>query len=196
MPAGEIYQASCVFTGGDAVWANVLYIEVVDDTGTTDAEKDAIDALSNQVIAKMRDLMSFQTNFDCVLSRRVAPTTGSSRVFDYGQAGTVIQPMSPSNVAVNLMTRSKPSNIGNRGRIFIGGIPSSWIDDGRLLQTNFVTFSPFRLSLTQLQTDAGRTYQMKHYSPKLATFEDIFDTTIRPVPTKLRNRTQSLCPIS
>lgn len=196
MPAGETYEVTVVWAGGGSFWANVLYCNIVDDTGTTDAELDLQQAVKNQVIDKVLDLLSFQVSTDCYLIRRKLPTTAPSRVFVDSSSGTIINPMLPANQALVMSHRSKPPRRENIGHVFWSGTTEAWAVNGRFNGAGASVFTPIITAFTADIVDGGRTYRMKHFSRALGAFADISTVAFRPIYTKLRNRTKKLCPIS
>ncbi|MHC4073470.1 MAG: hypothetical protein ACYTGS_15775, partial [Planctomycetota bacterium] len=182
MAAGDIFQQSLVTLVSAEPVANVFYMEVLDDTGTTDAEDDAKDALINHV---KPDLIAFQSSgvaYECVLSRKVFPTTGPARVFTVAGTGSLGGGLFPANVAVNMRHYSDNGDRNKRGRWYFPGLLKSWVSDGRIADDHAAVFQTLIDTVTATITDSGRTYRLKHYSKKLNLYYDIDSCQLNPIP--------------
>lgn len=196
MAAGEIYQMTLVYTADAVAWANVFYFKVIDDTGTTDAQGDAMESFENTVAFTQKEATSFQVTQDCILSRRVSPTTSPSRVRVIGEIGTLLVPMLPANQALSIRHRSKPGEKYDNGRIFHSGLTEDMFGEGRLEASKVSLWDDFIEDLTANVVDNGRTYRVQHYAKKINTYKDIENCFVSPIPTRMRTRTKPLCPIS
>lgn len=196
MPAGDVYQFTMVSIGGGVTWANVLYQQTIDDTGSTNPEMDAYTAFLIHILFSFRDIMSNETEIDCVLQKLLVPMTQPAVVQVSNTTGTVAAQMLPANQAVLLSHRSLPANAGNRGHIFVSGTVETWAENGRIKEANKASFDALQGKLVTPYTTAGHDYKIVHRSKKNGTYADIVTTTVRPIYTKIRNRTQRLCPIS
>lgn len=196
MAAGEIYQFTAVNILNAEPTANVFYLKVIDDTGSTDDLADAADALENQILFKIAAFQSDQLAYECILGRRVSPTTSPTRVITTSLVGAQISDPFPANVAINFRHYSENGNKNQRGRYFIAGLVKLFVTAGRLSQSQRPTYETFMDAVVAVITQSGRTYRMQHFSKKLNQFFDIDSMTVNPIPTKMRNRTPGLCSIS
>ncbi len=196
MPIGEVYQQTLVNIQNAEPCASVFYMKVVEDAGTTDPEKDAADALINGIATDIANFQSNQVNYECVLSRRILPTTQPARVLLQTLNGALGGQELPANVAFSFRHYSLDASKFTRGRWFINGMLESYVIDGRLDVGNVAVFQPFINAVVAPIVDSGRTYRLQHFSKFLDQFFDINSVLQNPVPTKLRNRTPGLCSIS
>ena len=195
MAAGDIYQLTVVQVLGTRSLANVFYQETVDDAGSSNPEADAVDAFELNVIANLRAVQAPQLTYECIVSRRVVPQTQPRFVKFITAAGTGGGNALPSNQSCVVSHQSLPKARGNIGRVFIAGVPEAWIEKGTIRQDQFSNFDNFMGDLETPYTVSGRTYKVVHHSPSLNTYEDIVQTILRPIPRKLRGRTERICSI-
>ena len=196
MPIGEIYQNTVVNLQNAEPCASVFYNKVIEDAGTLDPEKDQADALIDGIITHIADFQSNQVQYECVLSRRILPTTTPARVILQTLNGALGGQELPANVAFSVRHYSLDASKFTRGRWFLNGMLESWVENGRILLTNATTIQPFLDAVIANYSVSGRTYRVQHYSKFLDTFFDIDSALPNPVPTKVRNRTPGLCSIS
>lgn len=196
MPAGDIYEMTVVQRMGTRSFSNVIYQKTVDDTGSTDPEKDAIDAFINQLIPDMQKVMTNDVTIECVLARREQPVSTPYTTRILNLSGTAVGDALPANQCMVLSEIGLPANRSNRGRMYLSGLPEEWVEEGRLLQDKYTNYDDLRASLINGYSDFGRDYRPVHHSRKLGTYVDITQTILRPILRKLRNRTQRLCSIS
>jgi hypothetical protein len=196
MPIGEVYQNTVVNLQNAEPCASVFYNRVVEDAGTTDPEKDQADALIDGIITHLADMQWNQVQYECVLSRRILPTTQPARVILQTLNGALGGQELPANVAMSFRHYSLDASPFLRGRWFINGLLESWVENGRILATHATDVQPFINAVPNDYTVSGRTYRVMHYSRRLDTFYDIDSVIFNPVPTKVRNRTPGLCSIS
>lgn len=196
MPIGDVFQQTVVNIQNAEPCASVFYQRTIEDAGTLDPEKDAADALVSSVIAEIAEFQSNQVQYECVLSRRILPTTTPARVINQTLNGALGGQELPANVAFSFRHYSEDGDKRKRGRWFFNGMLESWVIDGRLDIENSSTFNNFLQVAVGPYVSSGRTYQLQHFSKFLDQFFDIDSVLINPVPTKLRNRTPGLCSIS
>lgn len=196
MAAGDIFQLTSVAILNGVPCANVYFLKVLDDSGTTDALKDAATALDDGPLFNLTIWQSNAYALECILGRQVFPQTSPSRVFVSTAVGTQGPDVMPANVAVKFPTSSGIGNKNQRGRYFIGGLMKTFVTDGRIHQSQETNFQLFINSILATITSSGRTYRMQHHSVKLDQYFDITVARVEPVPVKLRNRTPGLCSIS
>lgn len=196
MAAGDIFQITDVQVLHGKGLANVWYLEVLDDTGTTDALADAAAAFDNQVIAQLVAGQSNELNHDCLLVRRVFPTTSPVEVVDVSRLGSKAQDSLASNVAVTCRKYSGNGSINERNRNFVAGIPEPSVNQGRLTESASPDFAGFLAAIVAVITDSGRTYRAKTHSVKNASFGDLEEAELNPRLTKVRNRTPGICVIA
>lgn len=196
MAAGEIYQITDVQVMHAQPLANVWYMEVIDDTGAGDDMQEVATAFEDNVVVIMAASQSSELEHDCLLVRRVVPTTTPARVFPVGINGSTSANALPSNQALTIRHYSAIGNKNQRGRAFISGILESTVDEGRL-KASVVTGWQVLLNTITAQIDSnGHQYRLKHYSKKLNQFWDIEEADLNPRLTKVRNRTPGVCLIS
>lgn len=196
MAAGEIYQMTVVAIHNAEPIANVFYLKVLDDTGTTDALADAVDALMTQLVTKIAAFQNQDVGYECVLARRTLPTTSPTRVITSAIVGTHVTDSLPANMAFNFRHYSLNGNKNQRGRWYIGGMTQLFVNKGRLAQSQRGNYEAFISAAIATITQSGRTYRLQHRSTKLNQYWDIDSITLNPIPVKVRNRTPGLCSIS
>lgn len=196
MPADEVYQQTVVNIQNAEPCASVFYTKVIEDAGTLDPEKDAADALIDEIITDVAAFQSNQVNYECVLSRRILPTTQPARVLLQTLNGALGGQELPANVAFSFRHYSLDASKFTRGRWFFNGMLESYVDQGRISVDNVAVFQPFINAAIAPFTNSGRTYRLQHFSRFLDQFFDIKSVLQNPIPTKVRNRTPGLCSIS
>ncbi len=196
MAMGEIYQLTLVSILNTVPVANVFYLEVLDDTGTTDAMADAAAALETQVVTDLRVFQSNEVVYECILGRRVLPTTSPARVFNITATGALVQEPFPANVAIVVRHYSDTGDKNRRGRYFLAGLSKIDTQNGRIVQGLAASIQTFIATISDPIVDSPRVYLMKHFSRKLGLYFTIESGTVDPVPTKVRNRTPGICSIS
>lgn len=196
MAAGDIFQITDVQVLHGQGLANVWYLKVLDDTGTTDALVDAATAFDNQIITKIDDFQSNQLNHDCMLVRRVFPTTSPVEVVDVSRLGSKAAVSLPANQAVVLRRYSGNGDKQNRGRTYFAGVPESTQQQGRIKELDSTDYDALVAAAIDTITDSGRTYRLVNHSRVGGTFNDILEVEINPRLTKVRNRTPGICIIS
>jgi hypothetical protein len=196
MAAGDIHQITDVQVLHGQGLANVWYQEVVDDTGSTDPIVDAANAFAADVIATLVEAQSIELNHDCILIRRVFPTTSPVEVVDVSNLGARLVPSLPSNQAVTLRKYSGTGGPNNRNRSFIAGIPESDMDRGRVTEAASGNWANVLAKIVADYVDSGRTYKIKTFSKKFGTWADCDAAELNPRLTKLRGRTPGICIIS
>ena len=196
MAAGDIFQQTVVAQVNAEPTANVFYLEVLDDTGTTDAEADAAQALQNGVLPVLGAFLSEDVAYECILSRRVRPTTAPARVFQLVTVGGLAQAALPANQCIKFRHFSDIGGRNRQGRWFFAGLPEADATNGRISNIRIGSYNAFAAVVAATITDAGRTYRLKHFSKKLNQFWDIDQAVVDPIPRKVRNRTPGLCSIS
>lgn len=196
MAAGDIWQVTMVYKVGGEPCANVMYIKAVDDSGTTDATADAETAFAGapqtQLLLAQCDTVAHEAN----IMRQVYPTTKPARVFSSSKTGNEAAVALPANQAITLSHYAGIGDKRRRGRLFISGFGEAWVNAGRVEAAHESKFDNFITQMTSLITSSGRTYQMQHFSKKNAAYYDIDSMVVRPVPTKIRNRTPRITSIS
>lgn len=196
MAAGEIFQCTVVAIHNAEPVANVFYVKVLDDTGTSDALADAVDALMTQIVTKVAAFQNDDLAYECILGRRVSPTTSPTRVITSALVGSHASSSLPANMAFNFRHYSENGNKNQRGRWYIGGMTQLFVSKGRISQSQRSLFESFMDACIATITQSGRTYRLQHYSTKLSQFWNIDSVMINPIPVKVRNRTPGLCSIS
>lgn len=196
MAAGDIFQLTAVANLNGVPVANVYYLKVLDDSGTTDALSDAADTLENQILLKLIPFQVISLEYECILGRQVSPLTSPARVFALSLVGDLVEQEFPANVAIKFPHSSGIGNKNQRGRYFIPGLTKVRVSNGRINQDNEVLYQAFIDAVLDTITQSGRTYRMQHHSTKLKQFFDILTMRVEPVPVKLRNRTPGVCSIS
>lgn len=196
MAAGDIFSFTVVALQNAQPVASVFFLEVLDDTGTTDAMQDAADALDNQLLSTVRPFQATAVEYECILGRRVQPTTSPTRVFTLSSTGAIGFAPAPANVAFKFRHYSDVANPNQRGRYFLPGVTLYNVQNGRFTQNLDSLFQTFMTAAVGVLTDAGRTYRLKHHSRTAGLYWDVDSMTVDPVPVKVRNRTPGLCSIS
>jgi hypothetical protein len=196
MPAGDIYQFTAVNIQNAEPCASVYYQETVEDAGTLDPEQDAATALNDVVLDVIAEIQSNQVEYECILSRRIRPTTSPARVFLINRSGARGGQELPANVAFSLRHYSGVGSKSDRGRWYINGMLESDVDDGRIIKDLVPLFNNIEQTVTGPYINSGRTYKLQHYSRTYDYFVNIDSMIVNPIPIKVRNRTPGLCSIS
>lgn len=196
MSAGDIWSQTWVALLHGVPCASVFYMEAIDDDQGSDDELSAANAFINNVVPAIVDFQSNEIVGECLLSRRVFPTTAPARVFADTSPGGEVTGSLPSNQAIVFRHYSGIGDRFRRGRFFISGLPERDVSNGMIDEDIREKFEALMLILTEVVTESINTYRMKHFSKSLEAYFDLDSMTINPVPTKLRNRTPGICSIS
>ncbi|MGI9501692.1 MAG: hypothetical protein ACR2RE_01380, partial [Geminicoccaceae bacterium] len=132
MAIGDIFQFSAVNIQAAEPCATIFYQETVEDAGSLDPEKDAADALANVILTEFNKMQSNQVVYECILSRRILPTTTPARVVSITNQGDLVGQALPANVAVSFRHYSENGDKRKRGRYLINGLLETWVADGRI----------------------------------------------------------------
>ena len=196
MPVGDVFQQTAVNIQNGEPCASVYYQETVQDAGTLDPELDAATALVDTVIDVIAEIQSNQVEYECILSRRLLPTTTPARVILITKSGALGGQELPANVAFSLRHYSNNGSKRSRGRWYINGMLEAWVSDGRILGDFVTEFNNIAQTVTAPYVNSGRTYKLQHHSRANNNFSDILSLIVNPIPIKVRNRTPGLCSIS
>ena len=196
MAAGDIFQQTLVQIQNNVALANVYFMKVLDDTGTTDAEDDAFSALKDEVVPFIRSLQATNLTYECCLSRRVAPTTAPSRVFAMSEIGSRTGDSLPTNVGYCVRKYSGTGLPRQRGRWYLPGPVEQDVSDGRFDDGLVTLMDGLEQIMEGTINFEGKTYRLQHYSRKFNTFWDLAKVRFQPVPCKYRPRTPGICSIS
>lgn len=196
MPIGDVFQMTAVNLQNAEPCASVYYQETIEDAGTQDPEKDAVTALTDVVLSAISEIQSNQVLYECVLSRRIKPTTTPARAIIISIAGQRGGQELPANVAFSLRHYSGDGSKRLRGRWYINGMLEADVDEGRLNDGLVGEFNDIHQTIINPYVNSGRTYRLKHWSPTNEQLYDIDSMIVNPIPIKVRNRTPGLCSIS
>jgi hypothetical protein len=196
MSVGDVYQQTLVGELDGVEVANVFYQKITTDPGESATQEEVFEAFKNNILNEIQKFTSTEFQWECVLSRKIAPMTEPSRVFPLSEVGGVASPSLPANQVITVSHQSTPWTRFQNGRWFFTGIPKIWIESGRLVEAGANAFQDFCETVTGTFADAAVLYRIVHQSRQAETLFDVDACTIRPVPTKLRRRTKRLCSIS
>lgn len=196
MSAGDIFSQTLVYILDTVSCANTFFLEAIDDDPSTDDELSAFEAFRDEVLPAIQDIQSGEVEYECILSRRVFPTTAPNRVFSLTGNGAISGESLPANVAMNIRHFSGIGNINQRGRWFFAGLNESRVFEGRIVEDHDEPMNDFITVVTSPILPPSHEYRMKHFSKKLEQFFDIDSGASSPIPTKVRNRTPGICSIS
>jgi len=196
MSAGDIFSQTLVYVIETVSCANTFFLEAIDDDPGTDDELSAFNAFEAEVLPAIKDIQSSEVEYECVLSRRVKPTTAPNRVFSLTGNGAVTGESLPANVAMNVRHFSEIGNINQRGRWFFSGLNELRVFEGRIVEAHDTPLNDLITVVSNPIINASHEYRMKHFSKKLDQFFDIANGASSPIPTKVRNRTPGICSIS
>lgn len=196
MAVGDKYSVITVAQLDSVSVANVFYVDVVDDAGAADVPL----SISTQFQAKILGLISAQQSFlldyECLLIRKVAPTTEPAVVFTFTLVGARLVSNLPTNVTLVINHISNDGRPRFRGRWFIAGIPEEDVLDGRWKESVQTGWATFLDTIPDSWGIAGETYRLNHYSPFIDQYDSITRGRLSPQPRKLRSRTPGICSIS
>jgi hypothetical protein len=196
MPIGDVFQFTAVNLQNAEPCASVFYQKTIEDAGTTDPELDAATALRDVVLDVISEVQSNQVDYECILSRRILPTTTPARAILITLAGKLGGQELPANVAFSFRHYSEDGSKRKRGRWLINGMLEAFVVDGRITEDYVGEFNNIEQTVINPYLNSGRTYQLQHYSKRNDEFYDIDSMIVNPVPVKVRNRTPGLCSIS
>lgn len=196
MAAGDIFQMTAVYLVSGEPCANVFYQEVIDEPGSQDSMADAAEALDAQLLSAIAQLQVTTTVYECILGRRVFPTTSPARVFLINRVGLYNGAGLPANVALTIRHYSEDGDKRKRGRYYLAGLGETAVNTGAW-ETPLATIVDDVIEVLIAQfSQSGRDYRIKHFSPFLGTYFDVDSCTWNPIPTKVRGRTPGICSIS
>lgn len=197
MAAGDKWQATVVAQLGGVSIANVLHVGIIDDTGIADEAAGVAAMVAEHFVDEMTPLQAAALEYECILTRRVQPQTSPSEVHPLTQIGVAAGTPLVASQAVVLSIYADKGERQDRGRTFLGGIPESFSNQGRILDGINNVFSGLVAKFTAASlTTATHTYKFQQYSRKSDTFRDIKNARIQPQLSKVRNRTPGICSIS
>ena len=196
MAAGDITQLTVVELINGQPSASVWYVRTVDDTGATDELLEARNQFVNNIMIDLQNMRSNEVVGECILAKRVHPTTSPTRVLDDGGSGGEALASLPANQAMVIRKYCGVADANRRGRYFISGIPELWVSDGRLQRDMQGRFDIWRGPAEAEFGPPQREYRLSHYSRRLNQYFDINTFVLNPVLTKIRNRTPSTCSIT
>ena len=196
MPIGDVFQFTAVNIQNAEPCANVFYQRTIEDAGTTDPEFDAATGLRDNVLDAIAEIQSNQVDYECILSRRVLPTTTPARAILITLSGQRGGQELPANVAFSLRHYSGNGSKRLRGRWYINGMLEADVDEGRLNDGLLSELTNIPQVVISPYVSSGRTYQLQHFSKANDQLYDIDSVITNPIPIKVRNRTPGLCSIS
>lgn len=196
MATNDKYQLILVANLQKTAIANTFYVNVLNDTGTSDTANSIHTEFKANILAKLKSTQSSEVEYECMLIRRVEPKSEPAIMFpltDVGARGTTVL---PSNLTCCINTWSSDGRPPYRGRWFISGLLEEDIDEGRWKSQVEMLFSQYLGEIKNSWGPTGEVYQLNHYSDSQEQFDPITRGRIAAIPRKLRNRTPGLCSIS
>ena len=196
MATNDKYQLILVAQLQSVSIANTFYVNVLNDDSAADTADSIHTEFKNNVLDKLTDVQSSEVDYECMLIRKVAPTSEPVIMFPLVEHGEEGSNVLPSNLTCCINTWSNDGRPPYRGRWFISGLLETDCDDGRWNLATETKLGPFLTTIADSWGPSGEVYQLNHWSEKLEQFDPIVRGRIAAIPRKLRNRTPGLCSIS
>jgi len=196
MSAGDIFSQTLVYILDTVSCANTFFLKAIDDDPGADDELSAFEAFEAEVLPLIKAIQSSDVEYECVLSRRVFPTTAPNRVFSLTGNGTVTGESLPANVAMNIRHFSGIGTKNQRGRWFFSGLNEARVVEGRMVGVHSIPMDALITVVSNPIVTGPHEYRMQHFSKTVNDFFDIENGASNPIPTKMRNRTPGICSIS
>jgi len=196
MAAGDIFQLTMVQQLNGVSMANIFYMKTIDDLGSSTEYTHVEAAFVSEIQPAILTVQNVSVNMECILVRRVKPTTQPTQVFLEAGVGTKTGPAMPANSAFKMRHYSGNGDKNRRGRWFFGGVSELLVSTVGINQS---LDAPFQLLINIFQQTVihvGRSYRVQHFSRKLLQYFDIDSCLITPQPIRCRPRTPGICSIS
>lgn len=194
MAQNDVYQLNAVQVSQDVALANIFFVRVDNDDTSVVQPDNAISMFISAVIFPLRSVQGNWVNHDCVIGRKVFPTTEIATIQSVGLSGQLPGSALPINNCAVAQHSSLPARKENRGHWFISGAAQDSQNKERWTEAYQALFSTFITSVTNPATESGVNYTFVHYSPRLETYEPIKTVRIAGQVRKLRQRTPARCP--
>lgn len=196
MAVNDKYQLILVANLQKVAIANTFYINVLNDSSASDTADSIHTQFKANILSDLKTIQSSLVEYECMLIRRMLPTSEPSIMFPLTEVGARGTTVLPSNLTCCINTWSNDGRPPFRGRWFISGLLEEDIDDGRW-QTHVETaLGQFLGAIKDSWGPTGEVYQLNHWSEAQAQFDPLVRGRIAAIPRKLRNRTPGLCSIS
>lgn len=196
MATNDRYSVICVANMDNVAIANVYYVNVLDDSGTSDTPQSLATEFTSKWVAGLKANQSSKMEYECLLIRQVLPSTEPAMMFPLDDVGALGTNSLPTNLTLCLNTVSEDGTRGYRGRWFISGLLETQVDDGTFSQSVQALWSGFMASIPNSFGPSDELFQLNHYSKKWNDYTPITRGRLAAIPRKLRNRTPGLCSIS
>lgn len=196
MATNDKYQLVLVANLQKTALANTFYVNVLNDTSTSDTANSIHLQFRANVLSKLKLIQSSQVEYECMLIRRLEPTSEPAIMFPLTEVGSRGTSVLPSNLTCCINTWSNDGRPPYRGRWFISGLLEEDIEDGRWLVHVETALSQFMSEIKDSWGPSGEVYQLNHWTRAQEQFDPITRGRIAAIPRKLRNRTPGLCSIS
>lgn len=196
MATNDRYSVIVVANMDNVAIANTFYCNVMDDSGTTDTPASLAAEFTSNWISLLKANQSQQLEYECLLVRKLRPTSEPAIMFPLSDVGALTDNALPTNLTLCINTVSEDGTPPYRGRWFISGLLETQVDDGTFSQAVEALWADFMTDIPLSFGPTGEMFQLNHYSRKANDFTPIVRGRLDPVPRKLRNRTPGLCSIS
>jgi len=196
MATNDRYSVICVANMDNVAIANVFYVNVLDDSGTSDTPQSLATEFTTTWVGAMKAAQSQQVEYECLLIRQVLPTSEPAIMFPLDDVGALTDNALPTNLTLCINTVSQDGTRGYRGRWFISGLLETQVDDGTFTQAVQTSWATFMGNIPNSFGESDELFQLNHFSTKHSDYTPITRGRLAAIPRKLRNRTPGLCSIS
>lgn len=189
MSINDVYQATIGMNVKGQKIVNVLHFQQTSGDGVITPNNDLCLAIEEDLIPAYQTCCSNDLSFEKISAHKISPAIGGTYVKALAVAGTVAQDTLPpnGNVVASLYTANLTRQ--GRGRIFISGVPDTFVSSGRILNGSAATYvALLDLLLLPIQAAAGATFQAGIWSSVGLAFHDFTTHQLRSAINTLRSR--------
>lgn len=189
MPVNDVLQASLRFSINGEKTANVLHFIQTSADGALPPNEDLAAAIIEDLWPSLKACLSDDCTLQSIAVKRIDPTLGGTTFVPVIEPGSVGQDTLPPNgcLVVTLYTNTLTKR--GRGRMFISGIPDTFINQGRLNNADATVFVTFLdLLLSAIQGGAGATFHAAIWSATAGSAQEITSHQLRARLINLRGR--------
>jgi len=195
MATNDKYQLILVAQLQKTAIANTFYVNVLNDTGTSDTADSIHTQFRANILSKLKLIQSSQVEYECMLIRKLVTRSEPAIMFPLTEVGSRGTTVLPSNLTCCINTWSSDGRAPYRGRWFISGLLEEDVEDGRWMVHVETALSQFMEEIKDSWGPSGEVYQLNHFSEAQGSYDPLTRGRIAAIPRKLRNRTPGLCSI-
>ena len=196
MATNDRYSVICVANMDNVAIANIFYVNVMDDSGTSDTPASLAEQFTDTWVDAMKANQSSQLAYECLLIRCVYPSSQPAIMFPLDDVGALGTTALPTNLTLCINTVAGDGTRPYRGRWFISGLLESGVEDGTFTQAVQSSWADFASAIPNAFGESDELFQLNHYSKHLNSYDPMARGRLAAIPRKLRNRTPGLCSIS